>query len=176
MPADTCGFTTLESLDAFGSLDNLVFSLDSDIWATACVKYGDADVSSTTTVDVSDTIKFRAADANITSSVTVSSDGVRFRLCDGSVSSATTVTADGVRMRLPAASIDCLLDVVCNAGFEASVDATISCLTTVNCQAGGIFEVAGTISNTAVVVTNGRIVGDEWTTVPSGNETWNLYN
>ena len=84
MPADTCGFTTLESLDAFGSLDSLGFSLDSGIWATACIKYGDASVTSDATV-TADAIKLRGGSASITGSATVIADGVRVRVADAAI-------------------------------------------------------------------------------------------
>lgn len=172
MPADTCGFTTLESLDAFGSIDNLSFSLDSDVWATACVKYGDGAVTSSATVS-SNAIRQQYGDADISSSATITANASR--VIDGGspdISASATTTADGIRMALGEASISGTAYAQANGGFIANGACDFTATADLYAIPNAIFAGDASINVTTTIGADLYIYGQEWTTVSTGSETW----
>ena len=172
MPADTCGFTTLESLDEFGSIDNLSFSLDSDVWATACVKYGDGAITSSATVS-SDSVRQRTGDADISVSATVEANGSR--VIDGGspdISASATTTADAIRMALGEASISGTASAQANGGFTANGACNFTGFGELYAAPNAIFAGDASINGTTTITADLYIYGQEWTTVSTGSETW----
>jgi hypothetical protein len=172
MPADTCGFTTLESLDEFGSIDNLSFSLDSDVWATACVKYGDGAITSSATVS-SDAIRQQYGDADISSSATITANGSRvIDSGDADISASATTTADAIRMALGVADISSTASVTGNGGFTANGACEFTGFGEMYAAPNATFAGNASINGTTTVVADLYIYGQEWTTVSTGSETW----
>ena len=172
MPADTCGFTTLESLDEFGSIDNLSFSLDSDVWATACVKYGDGAISSTATVS-SNAIRQQYGDADISSSATITANGSR--VIDGGssdISASATTTADAIRMALGEASISGTAYAQANGGFTANGACDFTGFGEMYAAPNATFAGDASINGTTTVTADLYIYGQEWTTVATCSDTW----
>lgn len=172
MPADTCGFTTLESLDEFGSIDNLSFSLDSGVWATACVKYGDGAITSSATVS-SDAIRQQHGNADISSSASITANGSR--VIDGGspdISASATTTADGIRMALGEASISGTAYATANGGFTANGACQFTGFGELYAAPNATFAGNASINGTTTVAADLYIYGQEWTTVSTGSETW----
>lgn len=172
MPADTCGFTTLESLDAFGSIDNLNYSLDSDIWATACVKYGDGAISSSTTVS-SDSVRQRTGDANISASAAVEANGSKvIDSGDADISASASATADAIRMALGVADISSTASMSGNGGFTANGACDFTAFAELYVKESATLAGDASINGTTSVLADLYIYGQEWTTVSTGSETW----
>ena len=172
MPSDTCGFTTLESLDAFGSIDNLTFSLDSNIWATACVKYGDGDVSSSATVSTAG-IRQQSGDADISASATVEADASRVvDSGDADVSASASATADAIRMALGVADISSTASMTGNGGFTANGACSFESTGDFYVNPSATLAGDASINGTTTVLADLYIYGQEWTTVSTGSETW----
>lgn len=172
MPADTCGFTTLESLDAFGSIDNLSFSLDSNIWATACVKYGDGDVSSSATVSTAG-IRQQSGDADISASATVEADASRvIDSGDADVSASASATAEGIRMALGVADISSTASMTGNGGFTANGACSFESTGDFYVNPSATLAGDASINATMSIQADLYVYGQEWTPVTAGNETW----
>jgi hypothetical protein len=172
MPADTCGFTTLESLDEFGSIDNLNYSLDSDIWATACVKYGDGSIASSATVS-SDSVRQRTGDANISASATVEANGSKvIDSGNADISASATATADAIRMALGVADISSTASMTGNGGFTANGACAFTAFGELYAKESATLAGDASINGTTTVTADLYVYGQEWTTVSIGSETW----
>lgn len=121
-----CGPFTLEGLDQFSTnLDELQFSLDSEVWNTACIKLerglsftgtgslnvvlpefitAEAAFTGTGTV-VAGAFVTRNVEALIAGTGTLTSGSTRIRFVDGAVAGTGTLSADGVRERFTGGAI-----------------------------------------------------------------------
>jgi len=121
-----CGPFTLEGLDQFNTnLDELQFSLDSEVWNTACIKLerglsftgtgslnvvlpefitAEAAFTGTGTV-VAGAFVTRDVQGLISGTGTLTSASTRIRTVDGAIAGDGSLSADGTRERLVAAAI-----------------------------------------------------------------------
>ena len=171
MPADVCGFTTLESLDTFGSLDSLNFSLDSSVWSTACIKYGDGTVSTDGTASASPTVIISFS-GTITSDADASANGYLTVTRSADIDASATASATPTKITLFSGTITCDASVQALGGAEFQGFCFMGSQATVRAYPTATFVFSGTITGQAAMEADLYVYGQEWTPVSTGSETW----
>jgi len=171
--ADVCGPWTLEQLDQFGTLDSLPFSLDSDIWLTACIRDGDGAVSAVGSVTATPNRELVGAGA-ISATGSVTSTGVRERFGEASMTASGTMASGGARVR----QIDQLQrifaygDLYGYPGIEYNFTAEITGTCDVTAFPARTLEFSGNINGSCNVTAVPYKYGEEWSDVPDESNTW----
>jgi hypothetical protein len=171
--ADVCGPWTLEQLDQFGTLDSLPFSLDSDVWLTACIRDGSGAVTADGDVTAA-SLRERTAEAIILASGTVTAAGVREFIVEGAISATGDVSASCVRVK----SIDTIQDIDAYGrmfvvpGLEYSETVAISADGDVAAVLSKIMSVSGAVAALGTVNASAYYYGEEWTNVGDETNTW----
>jgi hypothetical protein len=158
---DQCGPWTLEDLDLFSpSIDALSFSLDSDVWNTACFRYGEGSVASIGFV-TADGLRERTVNGAINSAATVTAEASRILDVQGFVTASGTVVTAADRLRVVSGAIAA-------SGFVSAVAGTTQDSAVVTKVMNGVATIT---ANGAVVATLYKY-GEEWVIVPDEATTW----
>lgn len=171
MPADVCGFTTLESLDALGSIDDLSVSLDDGAYATACLHYGDGTITNDGVVTAAPTVTISFS-GTITGDANVSSSSSILVTRNADIDVSATVGAEPTKIVFFSGDIDATASVQALGGGQFEGIAFANAQANVYVYPNAIFEFSGTISSSATMEADLYIYGQEWTTVSTGSETW----
>ena len=123
---------------------------------------------------------FGSAAVNGTAFVTA--DGTRILFFAGSINGTATVSSSAIRIRLGDASINGTAEVDANGGVINNGVAAIDGITTFVCLPNAVWAGNSQISGNAIILVDGRIIGDEWgittedvntwTPVSGGSNTW----
>ena len=173
MPADYCGAFTIDSIDQFGTLEQINVSFDDPVWnsASTCIYYGDASVTASASVSADgDAIRFGIGQISGTATAVVSATRTRF--CVGSVTASASVSSDSIRIRTSAGQITGVATVSALGGVQYSGVASVSALALLQANGVGIFTGSGFINGTGLVVCAGNRLGDNWTLEAAGSESW----
>lgn len=171
--ADVCGPWTLEQLDQFGTLDSLPFSLDSDVWLTACIRDGSGAVTADGDVTAA-SLRERTAEAIILASGTVTATGVKEFTAEGAISATGDVAASCVRVK----SINTIQDIDAYGrmfvvpGLEYSESATITAQGNLLAVLAKTMNVSGIVTASGTVYAKAYYYGEEWDDVPDESNTW----
>ncbi len=106
MPADYCGAFSIDSIDQFGTLEQILVSFDDPIWNSpnTCILYGDGSVTANASASANG-IRTRQGAGSVTTDGTVSASAVRTRTSSGSITADCTVTANGFAIRSGSGSV-----------------------------------------------------------------------
>jgi hypothetical protein len=171
MPADVCGFTTLESLDTFGSLDSLAFSLDDAVWSTACIKYGDGVVTTDGTASASPTVTISFS-GTITGDADASASAGLIVTRTADIDTSASASAYPTKIIFFSGDIDATASVQALGGAEFQGFSFMVAQANAYVRGNAIFEFTGTVSSRADMSADLYIYGQEWTPVSTGSETW----
>lgn len=171
MPADVCGFTTLESLDALGSIDDLVLSLDDGAYATACLHYGDGVVTTDGTASASPTVTISFS-GTITGDADASASAGLIVTRTGDVDVSASASAYPTKIIFFSGEIDATASVQALGGGQWTGYAFMGAQANAYVRGNAIFSFTGTVSSRADMSADLYIYGQEWTPVSTGSETW----
>jgi len=173
MPADYCGAFSIDSIDQFGTLEQILVSFDDPIWnsANTCIVYGDGSVTANASASANG-IRTRQGAGSVTANGTVVSSAIRTRTSSGSISATGTAVAEGLRVRLGTGSILGTATVSCVGGVEFEGTGFIECFATVTASPVAIYSAVATVNGITLVNCFGRVLGDNWTDETAGTEAW----
>lgn len=171
--ADVCGPWTLEQLDQFGTLDSLPFSLDSDVWLTACIRDSGGDVSAVGSATATPS-RERIGEGFVTASATVTATGSKELTGSGAISGAATVVAACARVRDPGGiqDIDAYGRIFVVPGLQYDLSAEIDLFGSMSATATRVLNSSAIITSSSVVYAKGYKYGEEWTNVGDDTNTW----
>ena len=171
MPADVCGFTTLESLDALGSIDDLTLSLDDGAYATACLHYGDGTITNDGVVVASPTVTISFS-GTITGNDDASASAGLIVTRTADIDTSASASAYPTKIIFFSGDITCDASVQALGGGQWTGYAFMGAQANLYVYPNAIFEFTGTILSKADMSADLYIYGQEWTPVSTGSETW----
>ena len=121
----------------------------------------DASISVVQNVDGTAAISFGA-----------SATALKLLVLSGAASVTVTTTSASDRIRLVSAAASTAVTAANAFSRMRGVDASVEIVTTVNGQAVGVFVTSGGVSFALNQVCLAQILGDAWTEVAEGTETW----
>ena len=171
--ADVCGPFTLDELDAFGGVDQLAFSLDNPIWqqADTCVLDSSAAISSQG-IAVADGNAILAFQGNISGAASINGNGFRIRNYNASITGNGSINANALRIRLFDGSIIGIGSISALGGVVFSSSGMINGIGSASLIAFSILNSQGIVIGVAKSLLDGKIIGEDWSIVPKGNEKW----
>jgi hypothetical protein len=175
--AQKCGPFTLEELNFFGNLDELAYSLDSEVWndenvcaiqstpqffnadATVTSKSkaifsGDGSVLAVGEV-ISNGTRLRTGDGSVSGSATVVANGNALFSGSGAVAAQTTVAASSIRIRTSTGFVDGIATVTCLSTAEYFGSAEINGTAFINVDGVRVRLGDASISGDATVAADG---------------------
>jgi len=157
VPADVCGFTTLESLDVFGSIDDLNFSLDSAVWSTACFKYGDGVVTTNGTASATPSLLL-TSNGTIISVANVDASAGLIVSKEGNIDVSASASASPTRVLSFTGTILGDADATSNGYLIVTRSADVDATATATASPTQIISFTGTISGSGDSTANGYLI------------------
>lgn len=136
---------------------------------------GAASISANATVSANGVITYKGESA-ISANAIVSALGSKVFSAQSSIFGNSTVSSAGLVERIGFANINGVATATAQAQYTASGDVVIQSVATVVPFANVRFSAESAISGFATLLPNGRIMGDEWSTVQEEQNTWDDVN
>ena len=120
----------------------------------------------------SEALRIQFASASVTGAASVSAIAVFIARMSGAASLSVTTTSASDRIRLVSAAASTAVTATNAFSRIRGMDASVEVVTTVDGQAVGVFVTSGGVSFALNQVCLAQILGDAWTVVDEGTETW----
>ena len=173
MPADYCGAFTIDIIDQFGTLEQILISFDNPIWNSpdTCILYGDGSVTANASATANG-IRTREGAGSVTANGTVVSDAIRIRVGAGTITANGLMSGAAIRIRTSSGSITGTASVSALGGVVFSGTGQITVFATVTADPTVIYGAVATVNGIALVNCFGRILGDNWTDEATVASVW----
>lgn len=143
------------------------FAADNAGIARAVIGTGDTALTSTSAV-----IRLRLVNASVSGAASVSAVAAFIARMSGAASIAVTVTSGADRIRLLDGAAAASVSAVNAFSRIRGMNAAVEVVTTASGQIIGVFVMSGNLVFRINQETLANVLGDAWTVVPEGSETW----